>query len=136
GGGNRRRAGAGGGPGIPLARHRIRQAGLRGPGDFFFSSRRRHTSSDRDWSSDVCSSDLFGLLTPVRMWSVPDPFSPMWALLAVSVPVSAVWIYLVARDGRGAIFTREIDNPLLPVGLRSEERRVGKECRSRWGRCQ
>src|SRR2546421_7411217 len=26
---------------------------------FFFSSRRRHTRSDRDWSSDVCSSDLF-----------------------------------------------------------------------------
>src|SRR3989440_10290251 len=25
---------------------------------FFFSSRRRHTRSDRDWSSDVCSSDL------------------------------------------------------------------------------
>src|SRR5699024_11769622 len=25
---------------------------------FFFSSRRRHTSSKRDWSSDVCSSDL------------------------------------------------------------------------------
>src|SRR5690606_597875 len=25
---------------------------------FFFSSRRRHTSSSRDWSSDVCSSDL------------------------------------------------------------------------------
>src|SRR2546421_10213870 len=27
-------------------------------GIFFFSSRRRHTRSDRDWSSDVCSSDL------------------------------------------------------------------------------
>src|SRR2546421_1294837 len=27
-------------------------------GFFFFSSRRRHTRSDRDWSSDVCSSDL------------------------------------------------------------------------------
>src|SRR5206468_2585396 len=27
---------------------------------FFFSSRRRHTRSDRDWSSDVCSSDLMG----------------------------------------------------------------------------
>src|SRR5207249_9528874 len=26
---------------------------------FFFSSRRRHTRSKRDWSSDVCSSDLF-----------------------------------------------------------------------------
>src|SRR2546428_1364783 len=32
---------------------------------FFFSSRRRHTRSDRDWSSDVCSSDLrAGVLFP------------------------------------------------------------------------
>src|SRR5699024_4476462 len=31
---------------------------------FFFSSRRRHTRSKRDWSSDVCSSDLFGSLRP------------------------------------------------------------------------
>src|SRR5699024_1883479 len=29
---------------------------------FFFSSRRRHTRSKRDWSSDVCSSDLYELL--------------------------------------------------------------------------
>src|SRR5215469_17412130 len=29
---------------------------------FFFSSRRRHTRSLRDWSSDVCSSDLVQLL--------------------------------------------------------------------------
>src|SRR5207249_5360759 len=28
---------------------------------FFFSSRRRHTRSKRDWSSDVCSSDLIGI---------------------------------------------------------------------------
>src|SRR5690606_31095119 len=28
------------------------------PSLFFFSSRRRHTSFSRDWSSDVCSSDL------------------------------------------------------------------------------
>src|SRR5206468_5037961 len=35
---------------------------------FFFSSRRRHTRSDRDWSSDVCSSDLEcgSALMPVR----------------------------------------------------------------------
>src|SRR5690606_39653899 len=31
---------------------------------FFFSSRRRHTSFSRDWSSDVCSSDLF--ISPFR----------------------------------------------------------------------
>src|SRR5216684_6502587 len=29
---------------------------------FFFSSRRRHTRCSRDWSSDVCSSDLAGRL--------------------------------------------------------------------------
>src|SRR2546429_6878555 len=29
---------------------------------FFFSSRRRHTRCSRDWSSDVCSSDLLGIL--------------------------------------------------------------------------
>src|SRR5699024_12191023 len=29
---------------------------------FFFSSRRRHTRSKRDWSSDVCSSDLMYLI--------------------------------------------------------------------------
>src|SRR2546430_16364729 len=28
---------------------------------FFFSSRRRHTRFDCDWSSDVCSSDLYGI---------------------------------------------------------------------------
>src|SRR5438874_239955 len=32
---------------------------------FFFSSRRRHTRSLRDWSSDVCSSDLTSSSTPV-----------------------------------------------------------------------
>src|SRR2546428_4921489 len=31
---------------------------------FFFSSRRRHTRSDRDWSSDVCSSDLRAEILP------------------------------------------------------------------------
>src|SRR5690606_40241010 len=30
---------------------------------FFFSSRRRHTRFSRDWSSDVCSSDLYSLIT-------------------------------------------------------------------------
>src|SRR2546421_7575032 len=36
---------------------------------FFFSSRRRHTRSDRDWSSDVCSSDLDLDVAKIdRMW--------------------------------------------------------------------
>src|SRR5436309_4869934 len=33
---------------------------------FFFSSRRRHTRFSRDWSSDVCSSDLDGAATIAR----------------------------------------------------------------------
>src|SRR2546427_13259713 len=34
---------------------------------FFFSSRRRHTRFDCDWSSDVCSSDLLGLKDRVAL---------------------------------------------------------------------
>src|SRR5699024_11842692 len=37
---------------------------------FFFSSRRRHTRSKRDWSSDVCSSDLTFLL----YWKLVEAF--------------------------------------------------------------
>src|SRR5690606_39658807 len=47
---------------------------------FFFSGRRRHTSFSRDWSSDVCSSDLLAIL-----------IAPVWAiLLARSEPTSPV----------------------------------------------
>src|SRR5438067_8360902 len=39
---------------------------------FFFSSRRRHTRSKRDWSSDVCSSDLVNVLGLTFKEDVPD----------------------------------------------------------------
>src|SRR2546430_3102881 len=38
---------------------------------FFFSSRRRHTRFDCDWSSDVCSSDLFERVSPEH-WMLED----------------------------------------------------------------
>src|SRR2546428_5963138 len=41
---------------------------------FFFSSRRRHTRSDRDWSSDVCSSDLCQDESVMRFLSQPCLF--------------------------------------------------------------
>src|SRR5256886_2631723 len=51
---------------------------------FFFSSRRRHTRFDCDWSSDVCSSDLLGaipVLAPGRHTPIPAAslvhFTPM-----------------------------------------------------------
>src|SRR5690606_40351998 len=41
---------------------------------FFFSSRRRHTRFSRDWSSDVCSSDLeAGRVDAVRRRPAADP---------------------------------------------------------------
>src|SRR3989449_6046478 len=39
---------------------------------FFFSSRRRHTRCSRDWSSDVCSSDLFIAIDPARFRPLAD----------------------------------------------------------------
>src|SRR2546429_3577361 len=38
---------------------------------FFFSSRRRHTRCSRDWSSDVCSSDLITMMLPEDLTLVP-----------------------------------------------------------------
>src|SRR5207248_6281235 len=70
---------------------------------FFFSSRRRHTRSYGDWSSDVCSSDLRHLrLDRARVAEVVG--------------------------GAGAARVERARTEALE---RSEERRVGKECRSR-----
>src|SRR3989440_6153595 len=91
---------------------------------FFFSSRRRHTRSDRDWSSDVCSSDL----------AFDDPFSgelQAWAEERIEAAFS--WC-LVHRGDLVAFLAghEESLRALDAVQERSEERRVGKECRSRW----
>src|SRR5687768_17980151 len=88
---------------------------------FFFSSRRRHTRCSRDWSSDVCSSDLLGSLPGHVYANVRQP--PVSTLNIVHmIPLSAVWAG-PARDAH-------LGAP--PLFFRSEERRVGKECRSRW----
>src|SRR2546430_6925291 len=92
---------------------------------FFFSSRRRHTRFDCDWSSDVCSSDLARALAHL---------------------LEPVGVFEQAIDRYGQV-VRELGRVLgLEIGpshrfewhkqarlvVRSEERRVGKECRSRW----
>src|SRR2546421_5046253 len=92
---------------------------------FFFSSRRRHTRSDRDWSSDVCSSDLLRLRTDDRRREGRQ---------------------LTGEAGGGGI-DDQVEGRVRQLcethaahraqlaerrGERSEERRVGKECRSRW----
>src|SRR3989440_3414590 len=93
---------------------------------FFFSSRRRHTRSDRDWSSDVCSSDLqqFAHCGKPRCRKCREGMGhgPYW----------------YAYQTENGITTRTYVGKHLPpeaqamIEARSEERRVGKECRSRW----
>src|SRR5437762_8674762 len=91
---------------------------------FFFSSRRRHTRYIGDWSSDVCSSDLeLVLLQPDEDVQVPGG-STAHARLALAGDAELLSIVDARRDG-------EAD-----LTVRSEERRVGKECRSRWGTYQ
>src|SRR5690606_40371358 len=98
-----------------------------------FSSRRRHTRFSRDWSSDVCSSDLAERLLK---------------LVAIAAKAAVISLQLVqARDGRdnqsvriafnaGEVATLAALNRNLEAQSkrlrRSEERRVGKDCRSRW----
>src|SRR5690606_40890985 len=87
---------------------------------FFFSSRRRHTRFSRDWSSDVCSSDL--ALSAIRA----NKMRSFLTMLGVIIGIAAV-ITMVAL-GEGA--QQQVEGQLASLG-RSEERRVGKECRSR-----
>src|SRR6266498_168150 len=52
---------------------------------FFFSSRRRHTRCGRDWSSDVCSSDLAGI---GRRWWAPNSTAATWPTVHTSRPAA------------------------------------------------
>src|SRR2546429_7305361 len=88
-------------------------AGIHFVAYFFFSSRRRHTRCSRDWSSDVCSSDLTRTLA-----------SCQYDIFVKDVADSRT---------RQSLMARVLEKRLVELfGVRSEERRVGKECRSRW----
>src|SRR2546422_6101516 len=98
----------------------------------FFSSRSGHTSCSRDWSSDVCSSDLAPILKrsngsppAVQAWLRGDDAESNSHLLVAPFQQS-VWIYTVVSALAQTVSS-------IPFRIsRSEERRVGKECRSRW----
>src|SRR5438874_7086814 len=94
---------------------------------FFFSSRRRHTISLRDWSSDVCSSDLDLLASEARLASfvsIAQGQAPQESWFALGRLLSSTGGDTVLVSWSGSMFEY-----LMP---RSEERRVGKECSSRW----
>src|SRR5690606_40772788 len=83
---------------------------------FFFSSRRRHTRFSRDWSSDVCSSDLIHFLETLFV-----------AIIDAALAAQNAVVVLEAL-GLGSVYIGAIRNRPQAVAeeLRSEERRVGK----------
>src|SRR3712207_7123222 len=93
---------------------------------FFFSSRRRHTRYWRDWSSDVCSSDLHAagkIACYIHDTTLIRPDFPL---------VRAQLTRIGVDQHRNIWFTILFEVSSAEVHTRSEERRVGKECRSRW----
>src|SRR5258707_2121690 len=98
------------------------------------ASIRRHPIYWRDWSSDVCSSD--------RMTNPKKPVTAAligffgFVIMRVSTPaMTTLFTDLSPEDSAGIVKDLErqaIAFELKNDGARSEERRVGKECRSRW----
>src|SRR3712207_8144408 len=91
---------------------------------FFFSSRRRHTRYWRDWNSDVCSSDLPELAIRAVLGQQVSVAGAR-TLTARLLPVAGVPLPTPVGT-----LTHAFPRPAALA--RSEERRVGKECRSRW----
>src|SRR5690606_40352020 len=89
---------------------------------FFCSSRRRHTRFSRDWSSDVCSSDLLKGSNKMVVWII--------------ILFTIFFILFIYQK----VEVKKAERKFPPTGefvtvdgcRRSEERRVGKECRARW----
>src|SRR5690349_11048157 len=97
------------------------------------SSRRRHTRSLRDWSSDVCSSDLnnVDLDTQLRIANV----SNSQATVTVTIGDVSQPSFNLAAGASTRVSYPVNNGPVKIVSTRnivarSEERRVGKECRA------
>src|SRR5205807_4788667 len=93
---------------------------------FFFSSRRRHTRLQGDWSSDECSSDL----DQRAGGRIEAAYNAVCRICQDRIrQICTVHVAAAHHDILRHVFWRA--HTLI---VRSEERRVGKECGSRWCR--
>src|SRR5690606_40355530 len=97
----------------------------------FFSSRRRHTRFSRDWSSDVCSSDLPHIAIDTVVLEQETPSSVPLGNEPVSGPRSYRRVIRPDAITRVGLFTVHKVDDKYYFEIRSEERRVGKEGRGR-----
>src|SRR5690606_40607228 len=98
---------------------------------FFFSSRSRHTIFSRDWSSDVCSSDLAarrGIYIGKDVVLMPSNVYIGGHQNDILADISAT------PGGSGRYYAETALGEILRRVVRSEERRVGEEGGARWGR--
>src|SRR5439155_17056862 len=102
-----------------------------------FSSRRRHTRWPRDWSSDVCSSDLLTAspisTSPIDGIALSRDVEMGDAVSSILVLGSSATLVMTLGDTSEVYVKGKVDES--DIG-RSEERRVGKECRCWGARCQ
>src|SRR3546814_20218809 len=103
---------------------------------FFFKQKTAYEMRISDWSSDVCSSDLKERATPVRPGPIPCTRQPVHPI-ARADHAERKEKAIAHRIGKG--FACGLSQNLargIEGDIRSEERRVGKECvstcRSRW----
>src|SRR5690606_39487661 len=82
---------------------------------FFFSSRRRHTRFSRDWSSDVCSSDLSLYATDDKLATeVITVLNKVGSVSWASGNHSAAYIPVFAIGAGSDVFTHKMENTDIP----------------------
>src|SRR5699024_5653808 len=108
---------------------------------FFFSSRRRHTRSKRDWSSDVCSSDLYPVadhqvgLGPLEHRHTPrgcrSPRHSVSPRRRAGIPIRDLGEPRGPRPGSGTL--RGMSTPTANPGPRAGHARAGRRQLGRVG---
>src|ERR687889_2057933 len=76
---------------------------------FFFSSRRRHTRYWRDWSSDVCSSDLLDDVWHRLFGQDVTLWGPTHLMLITGAGLSIVGLLILEQEGHGGLSTDDGD---------------------------